>query len=368
MMSIREHINQEIEAAGGKINFARFMELALYAPGLGYYNASSEQIGQTGDFITAPEISPLFAQCLAKQCQQVLTQIGPADILEFGAGNGTMAATILQTLAQLDCLPQHYFILELSANLRQRQKQTLSEICPEYLARVVWLDRLPSTDFKGVILANEVLDAMPVHRFRIDTDIIQEYFVALDQDQFIWQLAEASNPNLIEQIIAIKEHIAETTPYDSEINLALPAFINSLSDILAQGLILLIDYGFPGREYYHPQRHMGTLMCHYQHRTNHDPLQRVGEQDITAHVDFTAVAEAADAQNLHVAGYTQQAAFLLSCGILDMVANNVDNAAAVKRLTSPQEMGELFKVMALTRDLDLPLLGFNLLDKRGNLI
>lgn len=367
-------IRAEIVEQGGSISFAEYMRLALYAPGLGYYSAGSKKLGPQGDFITAPEISPLFASCLARQCHQVLKTLAEnGQILELGAGTGKMAIDLLLALEQLDCLPRHYLILEISAELRERQMVLLKAKIPHLWNRVKWLDTLPNTPFSGVILANEVLDALPVERFHFDNTEIQSWHVGWQNQQLAWQLAPATT--------ALKEAVAElpftdnTVAYDSEINLMLPAWINSLSACLAQGLVLLIDYGFPRNEYYHPQRSMGTLMCHYRHRAHDNPLILPGLQDITAHIDYTAVAESAVAANLQVAGYANQAAFLLSCGLLDLVPSNVNDVRQralqnqqIQKLTSPTEMGELFKVIALARDLDdLDLLGFSLQDQRGRL-
>jgi len=360
-----DFIRQAINEADGCIPFVEFMNKALYAPGLGYYSSSLRKFGAEGDFITAPEISPLFSQCLAKQCQQVLASFDEGMILEFGAGSGIMAADILKALESLNELPKQYLILELSADLQQRQRETLQAQVPHLLDRVQWLKSLPTEPLQGVILANEVLDAMPVQRFRLDEQGVSEYYVSLGDDDntpFIWQTASSSDESLLTTVEALRPDVG----YVSELNLALPAWIQSLSDILAAGLVLLIDYGFPSSEYYHPQRNQGTLMCHYQHYAHDNPLILVGLQDITAHVNFTAVAEAADAAGLHVSGYTNQANFLLSCGLTELLSgfepndskNYLQQTQAAKKLIMPHEMGELFKVMALSRNLDMPLLGF----------
>ncbi|MGB6977528.1 MAG: SAM-dependent methyltransferase [Gammaproteobacteria bacterium] len=353
-------------AIQGALSFARFMELALYAPGLGYYSAGTHKFGIGGDFITAPDLSPLFAQCVARQCAQVLTFLKGGDILEFGAGSGNLAADILLSLAEQKILPEHYFILEISADLRQRQQACLAHRAPQWLDRVVWLETLPTT-FRGVVLANEVLDAMPVHRFKIHQEEIQEYFIAFTNDAFAWRLQKTTNPRLLQHIQALEVALAEG--YESEINLTMAPWLASINAFLQQGLILLIDYGFPRHEYYHPQRDSGTLMCHYQHRAHSNPLILLGLQDITAHIDFTQVAETADELGLEVAGFTNHASFLLSCGLLELSALTSNDPATqwttsqqIKMLTLPSEMGELFKVMALTRDLPTPLLGFTLLD------
>ncbi len=372
-------ITAEIAASGGVISFARYMELALYAPGLGYYSAGARKFGAAGDFITAPELSPLFARCLARQCEQVLRALGRADVLEVGAGSGVLVAEMLNALAQLGCLPEHYFILERSADLRERQQALLRERVPQWLERVVWLERLPAAPFRGVVLANELLDALPVHLFTIADDGPRELCVGVgdgDGDGALtWRTAPLSDPGLQTRLAAIRRTLGEDAlplGYTSEINLAAEAWLGSVAEVLAAGVILLIDYGFPRHEYYHSQRASGTLMCHYRHRAHGDPLFLPGLQDITAHVDFTALAEAALDNELSVAGYTTQGAFLLASGITEQLAaagekEQLQLAQHVKKLTLPHEMGELFKVLALTRGFDEPLLGFAWRDLRGKL-
>lgn len=361
-------IQQKMAMTEGMISFAEFMQYALYAPNLGYYTAGLRKFGQGGDFVTAPEISPLFAQCLAKQCQQVLTQLESGVIVEFGAGSGKLAATLLPSLAQLNCLPTQYIIIEISVELQQRQQATLqSQLSPDLYNIIQWINSLPNTPLNAVIIANEVLDAMPVHRFQVTNTGILEECVRYEAEQFVWQTrhAESDLQNAVNQLDL-------PIDYQSEINLFLPAWIRSVADCLNQGVILLIDYGFPQHEYYHPQRNEGTLMCHYQHYTHSNPLILIGLQDITAHVNFTAVAEAAVAANLQVAGFTQQANFLLGCGLMELLSHyDVNNVAEharitqqIKTLTLPSEMGELFKVMALTRQFDMPLIGFIQDDRR----
>lgn len=351
-----------IHEAGGALPFIEFMKHALYAPGLGYY--STLQWDAQKDFVTAPEISPLFSQCIARQCHQVLSSLQEGVILEFGAGSGIMAVEILKELARLDHLPARYLILEVSAQLRQRQQLTLQTHASEFLERVHWLDRLPSQAFQGIILANEVLDAMPVHRFSLEQEDVGEFYVGYEDSRFVWHIRSTPDLALRTAVDALRPDLP--VGYVSEMNPALSGWIHSLSEILSVGVIMLIDYGFPRREYYHPQRHQGTLMCHYQHRAHGDPLILVGLQDITAHVDFSAVAQAATTAGLQVAGYTTQAHFLLSCGLPELLSHHYSKdfktylqvAQQVKTLTLPSEMGELFKVMALTRNFDHPLQGF----------
>ncbi len=366
-------IADEIARQGGRISFARFMELALYAPGLGYYAAGARKFGAGGDFVTAPEISPLFSRCLARQCREVLAELGGGDILEFGAGSGVMAADLLRELEQQEQLPRHYFILEVSAELRTRQRETLAAKAAHLLARVVWLDAWPQAPLRGVVLANEVLDAMPVHRFRVEAQGLSEAYVGMRDGRFIEQFA-APGPELGRRELA--QALAGLPPgYVSEYNAAAAPWLQGIAQALDQGVVLLIDYGFPRHEFYHPQRTGGTLMCHYRHRAHPDPLVFIGLQDITAHVDFTLIAEAALAAGFAVRGFTSQAYFLLALGLTEMLAelNPVDiraqleYAQQIKKLTLPNEMGELFKVMALAKGMDRPLQGFALNDQRQRL-
>ncbi len=373
---LRELIRAELAAAGGSLSFARYMELALYAPGFGYYSAGARKFGAEGDFVTAPEISPLFGRCVARQCRQVLELTGGGDILEIGAGTGALAADLLGELEHLGQLPERYLILELSGELRERQQALLRERLPHLLPRVRWLERLPEPGFQGVVLGNEVLDAMPVHRFRWTQQGVYELRVAWEGDDFGWR-AEPAEPRLADAVAALHAEVGEAWPdgFESEINLGLAAWVRSLGERLARGVVLLVDYGYPRREYYHPQRAMGTLVCHYRHRAHADPLLLPGLQDITAFVDFTAVAEAAVAADLSVAGYTTQAHFLLGCGLGELLAAS-DPADAqrhltltrqAKILTLPGEMGERFKAIALARGIEAPLLGFVLQDHRYRL-
>lgn len=364
------HIAAAIEQAGGWIGFARYMELALYAPGLGYYSAGATKFGSAGDFITAPELSPLFAQALARQAAQILAASG-GGILELGAGSGRLALDMLRALSQCAALPERYSILELSADLRDRQRALFEREAPELLPRVRWLDTLPAR-FTGLILGNEVLDALPVHLVHRHSPSPAsgggqgrgqwyERGVARAGDGFIWQERPLHEGPLFDA--------ARTLPIDgdylTEIGLAAPALIHSLAARLERGALLFIDYGFPRAEYYHPQRGQGTLMCHYRHRVHADPFDLPGLTDITAHVDFTAVAEAGVDANLDLLGYASQAHFLIACGITELLQGlspddpaYLRQAAALQKMMSPAEMGELFKVIALGRGLDELLLGF----------
>jgi SAM-dependent MidA family methyltransferase len=376
-LQLNDLIRANIAAAGGALSFARYMELALYAPGLGYYSAGSHKFGAQGDFITAPETSPLFARCLARQCQQVLAALGGGAILEFGAGSGVLAVELLLELERLNSLPTKYFILELSAELRARQQRLLAQRAAHLLDRIRWLESLPTEGLRGVVLANEVLDAMPVQLFVNNSGTINERCVAWEEQGFVWRDVPAGTP-LAQAVAALQAALPEPLPdcYCSELNPALPGWVTSLAATIERGVALLIDYGYPRREYYLPERSAGTLMCHYRHRVHADPLILTGLQDITAHVDFTAVAAAGLAAGLDIAGYTTQAHFLLGSGLPELAAasdpldltTHLAVADQIKSLTLPGEMGERFKVLALARGLeDLPLCGFALRDLRGRL-
>lgn len=364
---LEELIRQAIDGNGGAISFARFMNLALYEPGLGYYSGGARKFGPGGDFVTAPEVSPLFSACLARQCEQLFELTGAADILELGAGTGVMACDILRTLSARNSLPEHYYILETSADLRQRQQALVRDRLPGYGDRVVWLNELPAAPVDGVVLANEVLDALPVNRIRIEGDGIHELMVACLDGGFGWWTAE-DEPGWL---YALEESLADYLPalppgYVTEYNPRLGPFIQSLSDVLGTGAILLIDYGYPRREYYHPQRLDGTLACHYRHRRHADPFVNIGLQDITASVDFTQVAESASAGGLTVAGFASQAGFLIGAGLDEVMAadgagcgiESLRRAREAGQLILPGQMGEHFKAMALTREVDGSLMGF----------
>ena len=358
---LRERMRAEIQAHGGAISFERYMDLALYAPGLGYYSAGARKFGAAGDFVTAPELSPLFARCIAVQCAEVLKVLEGGDILELGAGSGVMATDLLAELETLGTLPEHYWILEVSAELRERQRLTLTERAPALLQRVHWLERLPAA-FSGVILGNEVLDALPVTRFRRAARGFEEYCVADWDGELVWQLRPAS-ADLQSALAALEADLSQplAAGYSSEICLRLPALIVSLADALTRGALLFTDYGYTRAAYYHRERHMGTLMCHYRQRVHDDPFLYPGLQDITAHVDFTAMTHAATQAGLTLAGYTTQAHFLLALGIAE---RGVDlyTARAVKLLTLPEEMGERFKAIGFVKGLDSALRGFSLRD------
>lgn len=359
-------IHDEIASYGGWITFARYMELALYAPGLGYYSAGAKKFGADGDFVTAPEISTLFACSLARQAAQVLAATG-GDVLELGAGTGRLAAQLLLELQQLDTPPRRYIILEVSAHLRAVQQETLAATLPaDLLSRVEWLDKLPDA-FIGLVLGNEVLDALPVHVLAWREHGIFERGVTLNDDHLVWQERVLADSDLLEKA----QQLAPQPVYISEICPVASALIGSLAGMLQHGALLFIDYGFPRREYYHPQRASGTLMCHYRQHAHDDPLFQPGLQDITAHVDFTALTAAAVAHGLQLIGYTTQAQFLINCGITDLLsavspadmAAYLPLASQAQKLLSPSEMGELFKVIAFGKYLEMAALGFMRGDK-----
>lgn len=357
-------IARDIAAAGGWIGFDRYMQLALYAPGLGYYAAGARKLGDShagGDFVTAPEISPLFAQALAAQVAQLFEHTAPR-IVEFGAGSGRLARDLLAELARLGVRCEDYAIVEVSPDLRERQGALLEG------ALVRWLDA-PPRGFDGVIVANEVLDVMPVRLFVKHDGACIERGVTLRDGALAF--AERAAPADLASAVAEIEVDVGTLPdaFASEIGFAARAWMRSAGDWLARGALLAIDYGFPRREYYHPQRLMGTLMCHYRHHAHGDPLWLPGLNDVTAHVDFSAMADAAQEGDLDVLGYTSQTHFLINCGLLDRLqaASAVAERAAAQRLLSEAEMGELFKVMAVGRGIDAPLLGFTRGDRSPRL-
>ena len=372
---VEEAIRTTIRDAGGVLPFSRFMHMALYEPGLGYYVAGQQRFGAGGDFVTAPELGDLFGQCLASQIDQILTHLQNqdtvADVMEFGAGSGQLAATLLAELEVLGQVPSRYLIVETSPDLCQRQRDTIKKCVPQHLERVEWVVSIPDHSFSGVILANEVLDAMPVELFGVDDEgFVQQVCVSLEDDEFIWTSRPADDV-LTGQV----KHLEPMPGYGSEINTVLPGWITMLANWLQQGVILLVDYGFPRHEYYHPERNGGTLMCHFRHHSHTDPLRLAGIQDITAHVDFTAVAEAADEAGLDVLGFTNQAGFLIGNELPQRMAGlmreNTESQGRINHeiqmLTSPAEMGELFKVMALGADYDGELDGFVFRDMRRRL-
>ncbi len=356
--ALLEHIGAELRACGNWMSFARYMELVLYEPNLGYYAAGARKLGAGGDFVTAPELSPLFGRALARQVAQLLPPGGA--ILEFGAGSGALAASVFKEISA------PYYVLETSSELRQRQRQLLGD-------SVQWLDRLPER-FSGVMLANEVVDAMPVHAMAWTRDGVLERGVCANEAQLAW-CDRAADGSVLSESGKINLELPPSGRYEGELALAARAWMRTLGASLERGAILAIDYGFPAREYFHPQRSMGTLACHYRHHVHGDPFYLPGLQDVTAHVDFSALARAADESGLELLGYTSQAQFLINCGITDLLAAQdpadtkryLPAAAAVQKLLSPSEMGELFKVLAVGKGITEPLSGFSRGDRSAAL-
>jgi len=395
MPNCQTRITHAIDQAGGWLRFDHYMALALYAPGVGYYERRDDQrkgespspmgpvglVGPTspigppsrgGDFITAPALTPLFAGALSTQLIQWF-ECGPAQVLEFGAGTGQLAADLLVACAQAGRAPETYAILEVSSAMRERQRATLARIPAELAARVRWLDHLPE-QIDGVVLANELLDALPVRLFVADRGRVLERGVmhgvtrddtvagpdAAGQSPFVWS-DRAADPEFAQAVTqAIEEagwSVADARGYLSEWPEQALGWAASVAERIRHGALLLIDYGFPRSEFYHPARHTGTLMCHTQHRSDPDPLLDPGQRDITAHVDFSAIAATVLGTGMRCAGYTSQARFLLNCGLLDRLSTLPPTAirehsaqiAAVQLLLSEAEMGELFKVIAFTR-------------------
>lgn len=368
-------LQKDIAAAGGALPFSAWMERCLYAPGLGYYSAGSRKFGSAGDFVTAPELSPLFGRCLAQTCARVLEQLEAGDVLEFGAGSGALAMDVLRELERLGRLPGRYLILERSAELRARQQQRLAEQLPHLYGRVSWLDALPEPGFSGVLLANEVLDAMPAERFHWTGATIEQFCVTSSAAGFDWHRQAAQDGALVAAVQGVQQACELAAGYVSEVNLSIAPWLESVAGIIDRGLLLLCDYGYPRHEYYHPQRNRGTLMCHYRHRAHDDPFLWPGLQDITTHVDFTAVAEAGVAAGLEVTGFTSQAGFLLDCGLDTLLQASgplgslsyIKAAQQVKQLTLPGEMGERFAFIGLAKAIDGPLPGFRMQDMRHRL-
>lgn len=363
-----QHIREVIEESSGVIEFSRFMDLALYSHD-GYYTSGLRKFGEHGDFITAPELGTAFASCVGCQISQILDQSDTAEVLEFGAGSGLLAAQLLCALAERGALPDRYCILELSAELKKRQFELLKRRAPQHLPRVSWLNELPET-LSGAILANEVVDAMPVDRFRVRGGELRGVGVTW-RDRWFADADYAVNGPQWDPI----RRLGLAEGYTSEAGFQGQAWIRTLATRLRRGCILVIDYGFPEHEYFHPQRSGGTLMCHYRHRAHPDPYVNVGLQDITAHVDFTALARCARETGLSLLGFTTQASFLLSTGLLDAAqaarrgstVDLIEVNQQIKKLTLPSEMGELFKVLAVGSGLQRPLLGFSHADHRGRL-
>ncbi|MCU0868046.1 MAG: SAM-dependent methyltransferase [Burkholderiales bacterium] len=364
-----ERIRAAIDAGGGWIGFDTFMHMALYTPGLGYYSGGAVKFGVGGDFVTAPGLTPLFGRCVAQQIGEVIAHRPDADVIELGPGTGVLAADVLHELDALHALPGRYCMLDVSGELRARQQATLVQRVPHLLDRVEWLDVLPDA-IDGVVVANEVLDALPVQLVHWTADGVFERGVACTGAAGPFRFEDRPIVDRrLEQAAASRGVVLDGGDYIGEIGLQAEALVASIGERLERGLLLLVDYGFGRREFFHPQRRHGTLMCHWRHHAHADPFHLPGLQDITAHVDFTGIAEAGVDVGLRLAGYTTQASFLVACGLLDRLMDMADTrlgyaraTAPAQKLVSPAEMGELFKVMALTRGIDAPLVGFTLGD------
>ncbi len=336
--------------------FVEFMQQALYHPLHGYYTRPHSPIGRAGDFITAPELSPLFAQTLARLAQEICASLSVPKIFEFGAGNGRLCSDLLQALEKVQCLPDQYMILEVSQSLQQTQYETLAREMPHYLNKIQWIHEWPTQAFEGLVIANEVLDAMPVHRFKYENHDVYESKITRTPEGK-WQ--ETWEPTPYERVAQhVQSRMQQVTgPYISEYNGLMDDWMEHCSAMLQRGMMLVIDYGFPAHEYYHPDRSMGTLICHHQHHAHTDFFAHIGNEDITAHVDFTHVAEAASQAGFEVAWFASQASFLLDHGLLDVFQTIQDEKQRwiaqqhIHQLLSPSEMGELFKVMALTKNM-----------------
>lgn len=356
---LTQQIRASITANQGWISFADYMQQCLYTPGLGYYSAGSHKLGQGGDFTTAPETSPLFGAAIASHLADLHKQMPDYSILEFGAGSGLLAQSILQQLAELDALPSQYFILEPSADLQERQQTLLKQLPSALTERLYWIEDIPD-NFEGVMLANEVCDAMPVHLLDFSDDGVQEVGVSHNQQDFVWKTRPISSPQLQHKAEQIQAQIA-TGPYRTEVCPFASDWLETLAQKLSRGLILLIDYGYSFEEYYRPDRKQGSLRCYYQHQAHDNPLILPGLQDLTAHVNFTALAESALSSGLEVYAYQEQSDFLLAADITTLAAKLqqqldaadwLQHSAALKQLLLPGAMGHQFKVLSLCRDID----------------
>ena len=368
-------ICERIGEAGGDISFAEYMQYALYAPGLGYYTAGATKFGAAGDFITAPEVSSVFGRIVARQCAEVLTRVNGGEILEYGAGSGKLAVDVLECLAELDALPSAYRILEVSADLRERQEEYVHQHAPDLAKLVTWLGAPPES-ICGVIVANEVLDALPVERFiRRDAGVKQQRVSAGDHG---FEFVESPAPErLASEVEQIEREIGEQLPdgYVSEVCMAVPDWIGQLSRSLREGVVFLFDYGVSRREFYARERSDGWLRCHFRHHAHNNPLILTGIQDLTAWVDFTSVAAAAVEAGFDVAGFSAQAQFLMAGGLdaemqgFEMLSleAQLELSQQIKTLTLPGEMGEHFKCMALRKGSSVTPSAFDLADRTHTL-
>ena len=364
LMSLENIISKSIKDNNNPIGFDVFMDLALYHQEFGYYRSNKTIFGHRGDFITSPEVSDLFGFSLAKQCKQILNG---GNILEFGAGSGILAAQILFELGRMESLPKKYFIIELSSQLRQTQKETIKKVLPEVFDRIEWLTKLPK-NFKGVVIANEVLDAFPVKRITFSKGSFYELGVGFKGGDFNWERMQEPLTHL-----NIPNSIDFQEGYTTEINIQSGAWIKSLYDLMIDGTVILIDYGMTEAEYFHPQRNQGTLKCFSNHKSSDNPFIHIGKQDITASVNFSNIASIAKESGFKVSGYTTQSMFLISLGIDNYLKNEeneekkVKIAQEIKQLVLPGTMGEVFKVMALSKKQSVKLKGFKELDLTNRL-
>ncbi len=369
-LALSQQLSQKIQATiqqQGLISFQTYMNMVLYDHQFGYYSNGHYKLGELGDFMTAPELSSLFSRCIAIQMAQVCSKLSKPDILELGAGSGKMAKDILLQLQQAQQLPQQYLILEPSRFLQDCQKKLLQQALPDYYDHIIWLNRLPK-NFRGMMIANEVLDALPVQLFCYQNQRLYEVMVAYDESEqqfaYDYQAADAKLSQFVQQWQSQQPFLAEG--YQSEAHTLIPAWLNSLANCLEQGGILLIDYGYLAHEYYHPQRYMGSLICHSQHQANDKPFFLPGLQDISSFVNFSLVIEVGKQAGLDCVGYDSQANFLLNCGITELLANYDPNDVVnylilshqVKKLILPSEMGEKFKVVGFAKGIELDWLGF----------
>ncbi len=372
-VAVARYLRRQIEDAGGVLPFDQYMDMVLYAPGLGYYATGTRKFGQGGDFVTAPEIGPLFGRSLAREVGLVLETIDDACLLEFGAGSGALAQSLIEALSADGRLPSRYCILEISPDLRERQRQRLEPLAEHHGLKIEWLEQLPDEPLQGVILANEVVDAFAVTRFCVIQGRPWRAGISIDGDGFAWEWIDDLDPDsgaakIVQQYELVEGFISEVCPRAQ-------AWIHALGVSLQRGLALVIDYGFPAREYYLPERSQGTLRCHYQHRAHNDPLILPGIQDVTCHVNFSALAEAGRTAGFDVLGYTSQESYLLALGLLDLATPQPEDdenvmlsrAAEVKQLILPSQMGEAFKVMALGKNIEQALAGFKLRDRSSSL-
>ncbi len=371
--TVTKVLRRRIAASGGAIPFSEFMRIVLYEPGLGYYVGGRKHLGWKGDFVTAPELTHFFGLTVASQVVDLLRRSDSEEVLEAGAGSGALAAQILTEMERLDAKPRRYRILEVSPDLRDRQYRTLAHTVPHLLDRVTWLHDFPAGPWSGVVLANELLDSLPVHRVRVTEKGVAELYVATDGEGFHWQEGPLSDPRIEEQL---GNRPALPVGMETEVGLEASAWVAQASEHLQRGGVLLIDYGYPAAELYSPERYRGTLMAHYRHRAHEDPLCLPGVQDLTAHVDFSAIAEVGRSSGLEIGGFVPQAQFLINLGLTHRVeevlahegaeeTERLQMATALKQLTLPGSMGERFKALLLVRGAEGPFLGFRQGDRRG---